>query len=97
MHAFEQACGVGVEVTTEQIEAAVTATMKTFANELAVQRYSINLTKLMNDVMRQQPWADRGKVKKETELQVNWPAFILSHRSALLSVSANAEARTKNC
>lgn len=44
---FDEACGVGVVVTREEIVQVVTATLKKFEEELKEKRYKFNVGKVM--------------------------------------------------
>lgn len=67
---LETACGVGVVVTPEQIEAAVDEVIK--ANKAAIleQRYRFNVGKIMQEIRTKLPWADGKHVKSEIEVQL---------------------------
>ncbi|KAJ0960971.1 hypothetical protein J5N97_001049 [Dioscorea zingiberensis] len=53
---FEEACGVGVNVSLEEIESTVSAVLD--ENMDAIQHSSINVGKLCGEVRKWQPWAD---------------------------------------
>ncbi|XP_074951973.1 glutamine--tRNA ligase isoform X2 [Phalacrocorax aristotelis] len=67
---FEQACGVGVSVTPEQIEEAVEAVISKHRAELLAERYHFNMGLLMGEVRSRLQWADGKTIKNEVDLQV---------------------------
>eukprot|EP00854_Cymbomonas_tetramitiformis_P004421 gene4421-5430_t len=56
--AFEEASGVGQEVTAEQILAAVAGVMEKNNAQLLEQRYRVNVGLLLAEVRLQYPWGD---------------------------------------
>lgn len=68
--AFERACGVGVNVTSEQIEDAVTAVVDKKKQEILLKRYTFNTGLLMADVRKELKWADGKCVKNEIDVQM---------------------------
>ncbi|KAM8863049.1 glutamine--tRNA ligase [Spinachia spinachia] len=68
--AFEQACGVGVVVTPEQIEEAVESIVKKHREQLLGERYHFNMGLLMGEARSALKWADGKVVKNEVDLQV---------------------------
>ncbi|KAG0462951.1 hypothetical protein HPP92_021427 [Vanilla planifolia] len=60
---FEQACGVGVVVSLEEVHAAVTEVLKENMNIILEQRYRINVGNLCGQVRKREPWADAKTVK----------------------------------
>ncbi|NWY00040.1 SYQ ligase, partial [Nothoprocta ornata] len=68
--AFEQACGVGVSVSPEQIEEAVEAVVSRHRAELLAERYRFNMGLLMGEARSRLRWADGKTIKNEVDLQV---------------------------
>mmetsp|Transcript_551 Transcript_551/g.1641 ORF Transcript_551/g.1641 Transcript_551/m.1641 type:complete len:812 (+) Transcript_551:162-2597(+) len=68
--AFEEAAGVGVEVTPEQVAAAVAEVVT--ANEAALRelRYTLNTTILLAQARERVKWAEVAAVKAELDAQV---------------------------
>ncbi|BBN05975.1 glutaminyl-tRNA synthetase [Marchantia polymorpha subsp. ruderalis] len=67
---FESACGVGVEVSQEEIQAAVKAVIEKQKDMLLQQRYRANVGILLSHVRAEQPWADGKVVKEEMDAQL---------------------------
>ncbi|ESO13043.1 hypothetical protein HELRODRAFT_63797 [Helobdella robusta] len=67
---FEDISGVGIVVTSEQIEDAVTESMSKFKDEILTKRYNFNTGLLMADVRKSLKWADGKFVKSEIEVQL---------------------------
>ncbi|XP_068453589.1 glutamine--tRNA ligase [Clinocottus analis] len=67
---FEEACGVGVAVTPEQIEEAVESLIKKHKEPLLRERYRFNMGLLMGEARSALRWADGKVVKNEVDLQV---------------------------
>ncbi|CAI4226497.1 unnamed protein product [Auanema sp. JU1783] len=67
---LETACGVGVVVTPDQIEDAVTNVFKKHNDQLIKDRYSFNVGKLLGEIRVLLPWADGAYVKKEVDLRL---------------------------
>ncbi|KAH6771455.1 glutamine-tRNA ligase [Perilla frutescens var. hirtella] len=61
---FEAACGVGVEVSEEDIEHAVDEIFEENKAVILEQRYRTNVGELFAHVRKKQPWADPKVVKK---------------------------------
>ncbi|KAK2979963.1 hypothetical protein RJ640_017978 [Escallonia rubra] len=61
---FEEACGVGVEVSEEDIEKTVSEIFDEYKNVILEQRYRINVGELFGHVRKRQPWADPKIVKQ---------------------------------
>ncbi|KAA8532692.1 hypothetical protein F0562_032725 [Nyssa sinensis] len=61
---FEEACGIGVEVSAKDIELAVNEIFE--ENKIAIleQRYRTNVGELFGHVRKRQPWADPKIVKQ---------------------------------
>ncbi|KAL0430153.1 UNVERIFIED_CONTAM: Glutamine--tRNA ligase, cytoplasmic [Sesamum radiatum] len=61
---FEAACGVGVEVSLEDIEGAVDEIFEENKAVILEQRYRTNVGELFGYVRKKQPWADPKIVKQ---------------------------------
>ncbi|GER44402.1 glutamine--tRNA ligase [Striga asiatica] len=61
---FEATCGVGVEVTIEDIEHAVNEIFEENKAVIVEQRYRTNVGELFGHVRKKQPWADPKIVKQ---------------------------------
>lgn len=67
---FEEACGVGVEITPEDIELAVELVVKKYKDEILSKRYTFNKGILMREVNNNLKWADGKDIKNEIEVQI---------------------------
>lgn len=67
---FETFCGVGINVTPEEIEKAVEKQIAQNKNDLLEKRYRFNIGLLMQKVRSELPWADGKALKNEIDLQV---------------------------
>lgn len=61
---FEAACGVGIEVSQEDIEHAVDEIIEENKAVIVEQRYRTNVGELFGHVRKKQPWADPKIVKQ---------------------------------
>lgn len=61
---FETACGVGVEVSNEEIERTVGEIFEEHKTTILEQRYRTNVGELFGHVRKRQPWADPKIVKQ---------------------------------
>lgn len=61
---FEEACGVGVEVSAEEIEKTVNEIFEENKARILDQRYRTNVGELFAHVRKRQPWADPKIVKQ---------------------------------
>ncbi|KAI4313908.1 hypothetical protein L6164_026851 [Bauhinia variegata] len=61
---FEESCGVGVEVSKEEIERIVTEAFEENKVAILELRYRFNVGELLGHVRKKQPWADGKVVKK---------------------------------
>ncbi|KAL8470684.1 hypothetical protein ACS0TY_033305 [Phlomoides rotata] len=61
---FEAACGVGIEVSLEDIEHAVNDIFEETKTLIVEQRYRTNVGELFGYVRKKQPWADPKIVKQ---------------------------------
>ncbi|KAK4605936.1 hypothetical protein RGQ29_000287 [Quercus rubra] len=64
LNEFEEACGVGVEVSVEEIEQAVNEVFEENKNVILEQRYRTNVGELLGQVRRRHPWGDPKIVKQ---------------------------------
>lgn len=76
---LEEACGVGVEVSLEEIQAAVTAVLEENMNAILEQRYHINVGNLCGQVRKNHRWADAKTVKEVIDEKLH---AILGERTA---------------
>lgn len=67
---FEKACGVGIVVSPEEIDDAVSSVIKKYRDELIAQRYRFNVGKILMEVRGKLPWADGKAVKNEVDVQI---------------------------
>ncbi|XP_031700186.1 glutamine--tRNA ligase [Anarrhichthys ocellatus] len=67
---FEEACGVGVVITPEQIEEAVESVIKKHKEPLLKERYHFNMGLLMGEARSALKWADGKVIKNEVDMQV---------------------------
>ncbi|XP_038054091.1 glutamine--tRNA ligase-like, partial [Patiria miniata] len=68
--AFESACGIGVEITPEQVEEAVEVVIKKHSAGLLEKRYHYNMGSIMGEVRQSLKWADGKAIKSEVDMQV---------------------------
>nr|XP_019704988.1 glutamine--tRNA ligase isoform X2 [Elaeis guineensis] len=61
---FEESCGVGVEVSIEEIQSAVTAMLEENMDAILELRYHINVGNLCGQVRKRHPWTDAKLVKE---------------------------------
>lgn len=61
---FEEACGVGVEVSTEDIKKAVNEVFEENKASIIELRYRTNVGELLGHVRKRLPWADAKAVKQ---------------------------------
>ncbi|XP_061837793.1 glutamine--tRNA ligase [Nerophis lumbriciformis] len=67
---FDEACGVGVVITPEQIEDAVESVILKHKEQLLKERYHFNMGLLMGDVRSALKWADGKALKNEVDMQI---------------------------
>ncbi|KAK5609812.1 putative glutamine--tRNA ligase [Crenichthys baileyi] len=67
---FDEACGVGVVITPEQIEDAVEFVVKKHKEQLLKERYRFNMGLLMGEARSALKWADGKVIKNEVDVQV---------------------------
>ncbi|KAI8772081.1 glutamine--tRNA ligase [Biomphalaria glabrata] len=67
---FEEACGVGVVVTPEEIESAVEEVVKKYKEALKEKRYHYNTGPLLGEIKTKIKWADGKAVKNELDMQI---------------------------
>ncbi|PVD25217.1 hypothetical protein C0Q70_15715 [Pomacea canaliculata] len=70
LSALEQACGVGVIITPEEIESAVESVIKQYKEDLKKQRYKFNVGKILGEAKAKLKWADGKAVKSEVDMQI---------------------------
>ncbi|PAV91745.1 hypothetical protein WR25_09248 [Diploscapter pachys] len=66
---FKKACGVGVEVSVDEIEDAVSSVIDKYKKQIVAERYAFNSGKILGELKKQLPWADHKYVKKEVDLR----------------------------
>ncbi|ONK55951.1 uncharacterized protein A4U43_C10F2620 [Asparagus officinalis] len=76
---FEEACGVGVEVSLDEIHSSVTAVLKENMDAILDLRYHFNVGNLCGQVRKQHPWADAKIVKEVIDERLR---SILGERTA---------------
>ncbi|KAF7063848.1 hypothetical protein CFC21_070322 [Triticum aestivum] len=64
---FEEACGVGVIVSVEEIHSTVAEVLQENMGAILVQRYHINVGSLCGQVRKRHPWGDAKATKEEIE------------------------------
>ncbi|KAG6715074.1 hypothetical protein I3842_05G231900 [Carya illinoinensis] len=64
LDALEEACGVGVEVSAEDIEQAVNDVFEENKNLILEKRYRTNVGELLGHVRKRHPWADLKSLKQ---------------------------------
>ncbi|XP_014773405.1 glutamine--tRNA ligase [Octopus bimaculoides] len=67
---FEESCGVGVSVTSDQVETAVEKVIANYRDELLEKRYHFNTGILMSEVRKALKWADGKTIKNEVDMQI---------------------------
>eukprot|EP00249_Psilotum_nudum_P014475 c24843_g1_i1 orf=156-2546(+) len=67
---FEQQCGVGVDVSNEDIKATVVDIVKEFQDAIIAQRYRFNVGLLFGRIRKILPWADGKVVKEEVDAKL---------------------------
>ncbi|GIL78897.1 hypothetical protein Vretimale_110 [Volvox reticuliferus] len=67
---LEEASGVGVVITPEQIKAAVTEEVEANKDKLLAERYRVNMNVLLGGVTRKLKWADGAAVRSTLEAAV---------------------------
>lgn len=68
--ALDEACGVGVVVTPEEIEQTVEKIFAKYREQLLEKRYRFNVGTLMGDAKVALKWADGKAVKNEIDMQL---------------------------
>ncbi|KAB1205542.1 Glutamine--tRNA ligase [Morella rubra] len=64
LNEFEEACGVGVEVSEEEIKQAVNDVFEENKNVILEQRYRTNVGEILGHIRKRHPWADSKVVKQ---------------------------------
>jgi len=67
---FEDFCGVGIVITSDQIEDAIEEELGQVKDELLIKRYKFNTGLLMGKVRNKLRWADGKTIKNEIDMQV---------------------------
>ncbi|KNA02620.1 hypothetical protein SOVF_216950 [Spinacia oleracea] len=67
---FEKACGVGVEVSNEEIGSTVGEIFEELKTTILEQRYKTNVGDLFRRVRERQPWADPKVVKQVVDTKL---------------------------
>ena len=68
---FEKVCGVGVDVSDEEIRRSVATVIAAHRNDLLEQRYSYPISRLLFSIKSgRMKWADGRKVKEELDNQI---------------------------
>ncbi|CAJ0579634.1 unnamed protein product, partial [Mesorhabditis spiculigera] len=68
--ALEAASGVGVVVTVDEIEDAITELINKYKAQIVSERYGFAVGKLLGEIRSSLPWADGAYVKKECDLRL---------------------------
>ncbi|KAL8120847.1 hypothetical protein AgCh_017864 [Apium graveolens] len=76
---FEEACGIGVEVTLVDTEETVDEVFEDNKNSIIEKRYRTSVGERFAHVRRRQPWADPKTVKKLIDAKLN---ALLGERTA---------------
>lgn len=67
---FEDACGIGVEVTPDEIERVVEQVMVKHRDQIIQDRYRFNTGKVVGEIRQSLKWADGKVLKNEIDLQM---------------------------
>lgn len=67
---FENACGIGIEISSEEIEAEVEKSINKHKAEITEKRYHFNSGLLMQEVRNALKWADGKLIKAEIDVQL---------------------------
>ncbi|XP_015748894.1 PREDICTED: glutamine--tRNA ligase-like [Acropora digitifera] len=67
---FEESCGVGVNITPDQVEDCIEELIKLNKEELLKKRYKFNLGMIMAKAREKLKWADGKAIKSEIDMQV---------------------------
>ncbi|XP_065673354.1 glutamine--tRNA ligase isoform X2 [Hydra vulgaris] len=70
LEAFERSCGVNVNYSPDEIEAAVEKVIKKYYEAIQTARYHYNTGLLLGEVSKDLPWVDMKKVKSEIDIQL---------------------------
>ncbi|CAH3145871.1 unnamed protein product [Porites evermanni] len=68
--AFEDSCGIGVNITPDQIEDCVEELIKKHKDELLKKRYKFNVGMIMGKAREKLKWADGKAIKSEIDMQI---------------------------
>ncbi|XP_047330436.1 glutamine--tRNA ligase, cytoplasmic isoform X2 [Impatiens glandulifera] len=67
---FEEACGVGIEVSAEDTERLVKEVFEEYKTTILELRYKTNVGELFGHVRKRQPWADPKLVKQLIDAKI---------------------------
>ncbi|XP_074645697.1 glutamine--tRNA ligase-like [Tubulanus polymorphus] len=67
---FEDASGIGVVITPDQIEEVVEGVVSKFKDELVEKRYKFNVGKILGEVKQKLKFADGKALKHEVDMQI---------------------------
>ncbi|EDO40014.1 predicted protein [Nematostella vectensis] len=67
---FEQHCGIGVEITPEQIEECIEQIINEHKDELLEKRYNFNTGLIIGKARDRLKWADGKAMKAEMDMQI---------------------------
>ncbi|XP_065911803.1 glutamine--tRNA ligase-like [Dysidea avara] len=87
---FETSCGVGVVVTTKDIEDEVTKVINAHKIEILEKRYKCNIGSIIGSVRASLKWADGKILKSEVDKQLE---LLLGPRTAEANAPKSAEAK----
>ncbi|GMH27496.1 hypothetical protein Nepgr_029339 [Nepenthes gracilis] len=68
---LEEACGVGIEVSSEEIEQTVNSIFEENKNSILEKRYRTNVGELFAHVRERHPWADPKIVKQLIDMKLH--------------------------
>ncbi|XP_055530589.1 probable glutamine--tRNA ligase [Wyeomyia smithii] len=67
---LENACGIGIVVTPEEIDRAVESVIKKYESDILDQRYRFNIGKILAETRGLLLWADGKAIKNEVDVQI---------------------------
>ncbi|KAL3851861.1 hypothetical protein ACJMK2_015562 [Sinanodonta woodiana] len=68
--AFEEASGIGVVITPEQVEEAVEQVLSKYKEDLLEKRYNFSMGVILGEARSKLKWADGKAIKNEVDMQV---------------------------
>ncbi|XP_010272844.1 PREDICTED: glutamine--tRNA ligase [Nelumbo nucifera] len=89
---FEVTCGVGVDVSSEEIERTIAEVVELNKNAILEQRYRTNVGDLFAQVRKRQPWADPKLVKQAMDAKLY---DLLGERTAADNEKASKKKKEK--